>query len=103
MEISIYAKKVSLSNGKSFTKYLSALTTKDGEVQGVRVMFAEGCEAPKPVDCPINIIIDKGNCNLSKKKYTDKNGKDGIARTLWISKYSKGSPYVDHSMDDFDL
>lgn len=103
MEISVFAKKVTMSNGKSFTKYLSTLTTKDGEQQGVRVMFAEGCEAPKPADCPLNIVIDKGDCNVSKKKYTDKNGNSGVARTLWVNKYSLGSEYVDNSMDDYDF
>ena len=103
MEISVFAKKVTIGNGKSFYKYLSTLTTKDGEQQGVRVMFAEGCEAPKPADCPVNIVVDKGDCNVSKKKYTDKNGNSGVARTLWVSKYSSGSEYVDNSMDDYDF
>lgn len=103
MEIALFAKKITMKNGKTFYKFLSSLTNKNGETQGVRVMFASGCVAPKPSDCPMNIIIEKGDCNLSKKRYVDKNNFEKIAYTLWVDEYSLGSPYEDNSMDDYDM
>lgn len=103
MEISVFAKKVTTKEGRTFYKYLSTLTTKDGEEQGVRVIFGEDCKAPKPEECPCNIVIHKEDCNVSKKHYTDKNGNEKMARTLWVNAYETGSAYVDSSMDDYEI
>lgn len=102
MEISLFAKKVTSKEGRMFYKYLSTLTTKDGEQQGVRVCFAEDAPAPKPEACPCNIVVEKGDCNVSQRHYQDKNGNDRIARTLWINAWKNGSVYVDTSMDDYE-
>ena len=102
MEISLFAKKVTTKEGRTFYKYLSTLTRKDGEQQGVRVCFTEDAPAPKPENCPCNIVIEKKDCNVSTRHYTDKNGNEREARTLWISGWKNGSEYVDNSMDDYE-
>lgn len=104
MELSIFAKKITTSDGKrAFYKYLSTLTTKEGEQQGVRVCFTDECPAPKAEDCPCNIVVKKEDCNVSKRQYKDKNGNDRIARTLWVGSWTQGEPYVDTSLDDYNF
>lgn len=103
MEISIFAKKRITADGKkSFFSYLTTLVRRDGTPCTCVVKFVQPAEAPDPLDCPCNIVVTKDDCNMTQESYTDK--KSGEVRTsykLWIKKYSAGSPYVDHSMDDF--
>lgn len=103
MEITIYAKKRTTHEGKTFYTYLSKLRRKDGTEQGVSVKFRDDAGAPKPENCPMNIEFDKSNANLTKHKFTrEDTGEVGTSYTLWISRWEKGTPFVDHSLDDFE-
>ena len=110
MEITIFAKKRNTKEGKIFYNFLSTLTRKDGSTLVCTVKFRDDAGTPKPEQCPMNIKLDKGSCNLSSKKFQrqivdDSSGElvseTGESYTLWISKWEPGAPYVDHSMDDF--
>lgn len=103
MEITIFAKKRQTRDGKkSFYSYLTTLTKKDGSPLTCAVKFAAPAENPDPLDCPINIIVEKGDCNMSIEPYTnDKTGEVRESYRLWVKNYTPGTPYVDHSMDEF--
>lgn len=103
MEISIFAKQRKTKEGRSFTVYLSTLTKKDGSTVPCSVKFNQSCTPPKPESCPMNVIIDKEHCNVSKRRYLDEStGEILYAYTLWVSQYAAGGEYVDHSMDEFE-
>ena len=101
MEITIFAKKRTTQQGKTFFSYLTTLTRKDGTPITCAVKFAAPAENPDPLDCPCNIAVNKENCNMAVENYTDKNGEVKQSHKLWIKSYSAGSAYVDHSMDEF--
>ena len=103
MEITIYAKKRQTRDGKkSFFSYLTTLKKKDGSPCTCAVKFATPAENPDPLSCPLNIVIKKEYCNMVVEPYTnDKTGEVRDSYRLWIKDYSIGSPYVDHSMDEF--
>ena len=103
MEITIFSKKRSTADGrKTFFSYLTTLTRKDGTPCTCSVRFAAPAEAPDPLNCPVNIVVNKEDCNMSKEDYTDsKTGEVRVSHKLWIKAYTLGSEYVDHSMDEF--
>lgn len=101
MQISIYAKKRTMNNGKVFYNYLSRITSKQGEVLPVNVKFPEGLE-PDPARCPLNIVFNKANANLSYQHYTNKHGEEAISANLWVKEWEEGTPFVDTSLDDFE-
>ena len=101
MEITVFAKKKQTKAGKTFYVFLTTLTKKDGSEQKAVVKFKEGCAPLKAEDCPVNIIIEKEDANMSQRTYTDAQGDEKVAYTLWLSKYVMGTPYVDSSMDDY--
>ena len=103
MEISIFAKRKQTKEGRVFHTYLSTLTKKDGSAIPCVVRFQKGAE-PKPELCPVNILVDKKDCNLSAKKYfREETGEFFDAYTLWVNAYKiSENPYVDHSMDDIE-
>ena len=103
MEIAIFAKKRTSNEGKTFYSYLSVLTRKDGVKQTVSVKFRDVCGNPKPESCPMNIVFDKKRANLSAKEFIrEDTGEVGTSYTLWISSWELGTPYIDHSLDDFE-
>ena len=103
MEVTIYAKKRTTTEGKSFFSYLSTLTRKDGTKQTVAVKFRDECGNPKPENCPMNVKFDKGKANMSTSEYVrEDTGEVGISYTLWVSAWEPGTPFVDHSLDDFE-
>ncbi len=102
MEFTVFAKKRTMTDGKSFTSYLARLQRKDGSMQTVQVKFREECGAPKLEDCPMNVIIDKENANLVTKDYVDKQGNTSTSHTLWVSAWKQGAEYIDTSLDDFE-
>ena len=103
MEITIYAKKRTTAEGKTFFSYLSNLTRKDGTVQTVSVKFRDECGSPKPEKCPMNIKFEKGAANLSTRNFTrEDTGEISLSYTLWVSRWEQGTPFVDHSLDDFE-
>lgn len=103
MEITIYAKKRNSADGKMFYSYLSTLTRKDGTKQTVSVKFRDEAGNPKPEKCPMNVKFDKGNANMSTKEFTrEDTGEVATSYTLWVSAWELGTPFVDHSLDDFE-
>lgn len=103
MEITIYAKKRTTAEGKSFFSYLSALTRKDGTKQTVSVKFRDECGNPKPENCPMNVKFDRGAANMATKEFVrEDTGEVGTSYTLWVSAWEPGAPFVDHSLDDFE-
>lgn len=107
MQITIFAKKATTKEGKNFTRYISRLTKKSGEEVTVTVKFREECGSPSAEDCPLNILVENGDCNLSTRWYdsTDSNGEvvRRESHTLWVSDWMRdtANPYEDHSMDEF--
>ena len=105
MEITIYSKKRQTRDGKkTFYNYFSTLRRKsDGSELRVSVKFREDCGSPKGEECPQNIIIEKGNANLSKKELMrEDTGEMYEVHTLWINAWRPGAPFEDHSLDDFE-
>lgn len=103
MELSIFAKKRNTKEGKIFYSYLTTMTKKDGTELTVSVKFRDECGAPKPESCPVNIVVEKNDANLASKDFTnEESGETGKLYTLWVSNWAEGSPYVDHSLDDFE-
>ena len=111
MEITLFSKKRMTKEGIAFYNFLSILTKKDGSQLVCTVKFRDEAGRPKPENCPMNILIDKSNCNLSTRKFTrqvtdpetgELSSEQGESYTLWVSSWLPGGPYVDHSMDDFE-
>ena len=105
MQATIFAKKMTSKDGRQFNRFITKLTRKDGEEVTMNVKFREDCGEPK--ECPCNIVFDKADANFREKleQYADKEtgeAKEAVSRTLWISKWELGEPYVDTSMDDFE-
>lgn len=104
MELTIFAKKRTTEEGKSFYSYITTLTKKGGEKQTVGVRFREECGQPKGDACPCNIIVQKGNANLSTKSFIrEDTGEAAESLTLWVKAWEKGSEYVDTSLDDYEF
>lgn len=104
MQLTIFAKAMTSKDGRKYNRYLTKLTKKDGSQLTVNVKFRE--EAGEPRNCPCNIEVEKRDCNYVEKleQYVDHESgeaKEACRRTLWISEWADGEPYVDHSMDDF--
>lgn len=103
MEITVYAKKRTTTEGKAFWSYISRLTRKDGTVQAVSVKFRDEAGNPKPENCPMNIKFDKRDANISTRDFVrEDTGETGTSYTLWVSRWEQGIPFVDHSLDDFE-
>ena len=103
MNLTVFAKSKTTKEGKAFLTYFSKLTKKDGTEVSVELKFREECGAPKSFPC--NIIVDKQDANLVEKEITyEKDGEDkeALQRRMWISAWTDGEPYVDHSLDDFE-
>ena len=101
MKFTIFSKKQTTKEGKTFYRFLATLTRKDGTSQTVAVKFRDECGAPKPEKCPMNIIVDRGDANLSKKEFVKPNGDTVLSCTLWVSRWEMGDPYIDKSLDEF--
>lgn len=100
--VAVFAKKATNSEGRTYTRYFSTLTRRDGSTFTCRVSF-KGGEKNSPLyeDCPMNVVVDRSNANLAKKPYTNEETGDTYdVFTLWINKWTEGDPYVDHSLDD---
>ena len=103
MEFSIFAKRRESEDGKKFTSFFGRIKKKDGTEISTTVHFRDTCPLPKPESCPMNIIVDKADANLSTKTYVaDESGEVRVAYHLWVNKWAEGAPFVDHSLDDFE-
>ena len=65
MEITVFAKKKQTKTGKVFFTYLTTLKKKDGTEDKMEVKFRE--EAGIPDTFPCNLVINREDCNVSKK------------------------------------
>ena len=104
MKTTIFAKRIKVHDGKSFTIFVTTLERKSGEPQYMKVMYT-GEDKNKNFDsdaCPMVIEFDSEDANISKKSYADKNGEDRMSYTLWLKNYKvSDEKFVDHSLDDF--
>lgn len=102
MEITIFAKKRTTRDGKTFYTYLGTLTNKStGENFPVQVKFRQSAGTlPDPHTCPRVIRVEKEDANLSTKKY-EVDGETRERKELWVSLYEDVGAWVDHSLDDF--
>lgn len=104
MEITVFAKKKKTREGRQFYAYITHLTRKTGEEQAMAVKFRDECGAPKPENCPMNVVVEKGDANISKKTYTrEDTGEPAVSYTMWVTNWREGAPYVDTSFDDFEV
>jgi len=104
MEITVYAKKRTTKEGKTFYSYLSRLTNKrTGQDVTVAVKFRESAGYPDAKSCPMNIKFVKSDGNLTSKPIVDEEtGEEiGVSNVLWVSAWEEGAPFVDDSLDDF--
>lgn len=103
MEITIFSKRRTSKDGKTFFQYLTTLTRKDNTTEVLRVCF-RNVDAPKPETCPRNIIVERDNSNIATRHYTDNStGEMKTSRTLWVSAWEQGTEYIDHSLDDYNF
>lgn len=103
MNLTIFAKKRTSSEGKTFYTYLTTLTKKSGEELRCSVKFRQDCGSPRGEECPMNIIVPKSGANLSVERYTDdETGELLETARLWVNEWKKGEAYVDHSLDEFE-
>ena len=110
MEIRVYASKKSYEkDGKTiqFYVYTTRLHNKEkDDDEFFTVKFKDEAGSPPGVSCPMNIIVEKKDCNIVEKErhYNDRETgeqKSITDRTLWVNAWSPGSPYVDHSTDNY--
>lgn len=103
MNLTVFAKKRTTKEGKTFNTYFTKLVKKDGEEVTTEVKFRDECGAPSEFPC--NIIVNKDNANFVEKpvNYVDKNGveQEATRKQLWVSAWTQGEAYVDHSLDAF--
>ena len=102
-ELTIYAKKRTTKDGKTFYSYLTRLKKKTGEEITASVRFREKAGMPDPTVCPCNIAVENSHVNYTSVPYTDEaSGVPSVSHTLWVSEWKPGSDYVDTSMDEFE-
>lgn len=101
--ITIFAKKRQTRDGKYFYSFLARIMKKDGTEETVSVKFRDECGQPKPDDCPCCINVSRDAANLSLQTLTDDEGNSYQSKTLWVSSWTAAGPYIDHSLDDYEL
>ncbi len=103
MYLTIFAKKRMSKDNKGFYTYLTQLKKKESdESVTVQVKFPDDFK-PNPLDCPMNIEVEKRHANLQVKKVSTESG-EIISRTLWVKEYKVSeNPYEDSSLDDYDI
>lgn len=103
-QITIFSKKRTTEEGRKFYTYTGRIKRKDGTEQTAEIKFRESCGKPDGSKCPMNIIVNKDNCSMSQRQITiEKTGEVKTVYKMWVSDWSEGDPYVDHSMDDYEL
>ena len=103
MKATIFARKGKTKKGVEFYSYFTKLTKKDGTEETFTVKIREE-DRPKPEDCPVNIIFNKEDANISRKtEENEETGKVYERKELWIDKYELDpEKYRDKSLDDFE-
>ena len=95
--ITVFSKQRTANDGKKFKTYFATLP---GDEKPMRVKFREACGVP---ECPANIDLMQGECNLSKETYTDVvTGEVKAVPVLWVSNFTMSKEaYRDTSMDKY--
>lgn len=95
--ITVFSKQRTANDGKKFKTYFATLP---GEEKPMKVKFREACGAP---ECPANIDLLQGECNISKETYTDVvTGEVKAVPVLWVSNFIMSKEaYRDTSMDKY--
>ena len=95
--ITVFSKQRTANDGKKFKTYFSTLP---GDEKAMKVKFRESCGAP---ECPANIDIMQGECNISKETYTDVvTGEVKAVPVLWVSNFTMSKEaYRGTSMDKY--
>lgn len=104
MIFNVFAKRITGNNGKSFTKYVTTLTKKDGTKVYTDVHFNDDIKNRlNTFPCTVTIPNDGANFNSRKVKGKDKDGNETeyTRNNLWVTKITTVTPYIDHSLDDF--
>lgn len=111
MELTVFAKKRTTKEGKVFFNFMARIPNKrTGEEELLALRFRDPCPVPNAATCPMNIVVDKADCNVAMRKITRKitdkdtgevTEKENINKTLWINAWEPGEAYVDHSTDDY--
>ena len=103
MFLTIFAKKRTSNENKSFYTYLTQLKKKNcNESVTVQVKFPDDFK-PNPLECPMNIEVEREDINVSKKDYLNDDGETLVSYTLWVKAWSEGSPWIDASLDEFEF
>lgn len=116
LTLTIFAKTRKTKDEREFKTYFTTLP--NGEK--VKAKFRRDCGEPE--QCPCNIDLTQGGCNLSSEKYTrevevednkideatgevvgtERVKEQGVAKVLWISAWAySAEEYRDTSMDEF--
>lgn len=95
--ITVFSKQRTATDGKKFKTYFATLP---GDEKPMKVKFREACGAP---ECPANIDLMQGECNISKETYTDVvTGEVKAVPVLWVSNFTMSKEaYRDTSMDKY--
>lgn len=95
--ITVFSKQRTANDGKKFKTYFATLP---GDEKPMKVKFREACGAP---ECPANIDLMQGECNISKETYTDVvTGEVKAVPVLWVSNFTMSKEaYRDASMDKY--
>lgn len=102
MIVTVFSKTVTAKNGNQFERYITKLTDIQGQEHTMSVKFRKECGVPER--CPCNIIVEKTDCNITKKKYhKNDTGEVFEAEELWVCKWTPGPEYIDHSTDNFNF
>lgn len=103
MKITLFKKERTTKEGRKFNLFVGNLKKKDGTEQYVTVKTS-GQAIPFNADkCPYIIEMNKEDCNMQTKQWTDKNGEVREDKTLWVKAYKESTEkYVDHSLDEFE-
>ena len=102
MKATIFATKKKTKQGKEFHTYFTKLKKKDGTVDTISVKFADEIK-PKPESCPLNIIYNKEDANISTKPKEKDDGTIWEDRNLWIKAYTEDpEKFRDTSLDEYE-
>lgn len=103
MKITVFCSQKHTKEGKGFLVYSTKLVNvKSGEEVYANVKFVGDPNPIKKEDCPCILTFDKKDGNMSKRRFTTKDGKEGENLILWLKNFTvSDEQYVDHSLDDF--
>ena len=94
MEITIFSKKTESKDGRKYNRHFARI---NDEFYDVRFVADKGCN--EPAKCPCNIVVQPGEVSVKVRKLTEGNHAGETFKTLYVYKYTEGTPFVDTSAD----